>query len=250
MGNRRGRSSVGSARPRRSGADCGEVESQVGVGRVWEWLCLPIVAGAGLWLRAGVRRGWRRKLLAASLKEFGAARFSFSPCKVRRTSNVFGPAARLGRRMRFAPDLGPGIYAWRRLSDARESRRMLLRFGGDFRILRFAVPRRRLLALRTIDVDQLDDPEAWMRRHSLLWTDAPADHGRITSAGAPPYRAGMKRLSSTSFPLRSFAVFAIGGAWPVPTNHRYRLLKGASWGIAIDLRAEASSLTSDPPPRR
>lgn len=54
---------------------------------------------------------------------------------------------------------------------------MLLRFGGDFRIVRFAVPRHRLLALRTIDVDELDDSEEWMRRHSLLWTDDPADHG-------------------------------------------------------------------------
>ena len=34
----------------------------------------------------------------------------------------------------------------------------------------------------------------------------------------------------------------------MPTNYRYRLLKGAAWGIAIDLRAESSSLAADPPP--
>ncbi len=144
---------------------------------MWEWLCLPIVNRVGSWLRAGVRRGWRRKLLAASLKEFRRhAIFFFT---------VQGPSDE--QRLRaggspwptgaFRAHLGPGIYAWMHLADAREYRRMLLRFGADFRILRFAVPRGRLLALRTIDVDELDDPETWMRRHSLLWTDDPADHG-------------------------------------------------------------------------
>jgi hypothetical protein len=35
----------------------------------------------------------------------------------------------------------------------------------------------------------------------------------------------------------------------VPTSYRYRLLKGATWGIAIDLRAEASPLPADPQPQ-
>jgi hypothetical protein len=43
--------------------------------------------------------------------------------------------------------------------------------------MRFGVSRRRLRSLRTVDVDALENPEAWMRRHSLLWTDAPLDPG-------------------------------------------------------------------------
>jgi hypothetical protein len=73
--------------------------------------------------------------------------------------------------------LGAGVYAWERLSEAPAYRRMLSRRTADLRILRFAVSRSRLRSLRTINVDELEDPEAWMRRHSSLWTDAPARHG-------------------------------------------------------------------------
>jgi len=54
---------------------------------------------------------------------------------------------------------------------------MLSRLAPDLRILRFAIMRRRLDALHTIDVDALDHAEEWMRQHSLLWTDTPAIHG-------------------------------------------------------------------------
>lgn len=87
---------------------------------MWEWLCFPIVTEAGPRLRAGVRHGWRRKLLAAALKEFR-----------RRTTFLFTVQGPLDeQRLRaggspwptgaFRAHLGPGIYAWRRLSDARE----------------------------------------------------------------------------------------------------------------------------------
>jgi hypothetical protein len=39
------------------------------------------------------------------------------------------------------------------------------------------VLRRRFQSMRTIDVDAQPDPDAWMRRHSLLGTATPLPHG-------------------------------------------------------------------------
>jgi hypothetical protein len=73
--------------------------------------------------------------------------------------------------------LGPGVYAWRRASDARAYRRLLLLQEPDLRILRFLLLRRRLESFTTIDVDAQPDPDSWMSRYSLLASDTPLPHG-------------------------------------------------------------------------
>lgn len=139
-------------------------------------LCKPFVTWAEPWLRAGVRRGRRRTLLAVLMKK-ARRRWKFF-------FTVQGPADEQRLQATGAPwpsgafhHFGAGVYAWKHLSEAREYRRTLSRRTPDLRILRFAVSRHRLRCLRTIDVDALEDPEAWMKRHSLLWTDAPLNHG-------------------------------------------------------------------------
>jgi hypothetical protein len=143
----------------------------------WDWLCRPFVNWAEPWLRAGRRRGRRRALLAAALRKLRGRWAVFftvqSPADERRLRAGGAPWPSGA----FRAHLGPGVYAWERLSEARVYRRMLLRRTPDLRILRFAVSRSRLRSLHTINVDELEDPEAWMRRHSSLWTDAPVRHG-------------------------------------------------------------------------
>jgi hypothetical protein len=58
-----------------------------------------------------------------------------------------------------------------------------------------------------------------------------------------------KRRWNTFSPHPFFDAFTFGGVPPVPTSYRYRLLKGSTWGIAIDLQATASSLSANPPPQ-
>jgi hypothetical protein len=58
----------------------------------------------------------------------------------------------------------------------------------------------------------------------------------------------MKRRSSIISPRRCFGSCVSAEGPLVPTSYRYRLLKGASWGIAIDLRAEALPPPAAPVP--
>src|SRR5438046_932978 len=72
--------------------------------------------------------------------------------------------------------------------------------------------------------------------------------GYNTYGGAPPSAGAVRRRSNTFSRRRRFGSCASVEGPLVPTSYRYRLLKGANWGIAIDVRAEALALPADPLP--
>jgi hypothetical protein len=135
------------------------------------------VARVEPWLRAGVRRGWRRALLAFLLwhtRRYWTFFYTVqTPQDEKRLRKGGRPWPTEDTRAHF----GPGVYAWKYASDARTYRRLLLPQVPNLRILRFVVLRGCLQAMTTLDVDALPDPDEWMRRHSLLGTDTPLPHG-------------------------------------------------------------------------
>jgi len=143
----------------------------------WEGLGRAFVTRAEPHLRAGVRGGCRRALLAALLWHTrGHWIFFYTVQAPEDEKRLWGrglPWPTEDIRAHF----GPGVYAWKNASDARSYRRMLLHQMPHLRILRFMVLGRRLQSLPTIDVDAQPDPDVWMRQYSLLGTARPLPHG-------------------------------------------------------------------------
>jgi hypothetical protein len=138
-----------------------------------------LVRAIAAWLRAGTKSGWRRSVLAFALHIVRALTTVFYTVQNAddahrlRTTGSPWPTAPL------RAHLGPGVYAWRRLGDARDYLDHLARSQGilDLEIVRFRVPNRRLRRLRQLDVDELPDPNEWLLRHSLLWHRLGEPHG-------------------------------------------------------------------------
>jgi hypothetical protein len=138
-----------------------------------------LVRGVGGWLRAGTKWGWQRSGLAFSLRMVRASTTVFytvqnaHDAQRLRTTGSPWPTAPL------PAHLGPGVYAWRRLSDARDYQHQLARSQGflDLEIVRFRVRNRRLRRFRQLKVDELPEPGEWLMRHSLLWHGPGDPHG-------------------------------------------------------------------------
>lgn len=141
----------------------------------WDRLCKVIGPGLLSYLGAGRRGGLRRRLLAWIMKRVRHCFAFFYTVQTTadeerlRSNGVPWPTG--WKRAH----LGSGVYSWAYLADAREYRRKR-RDVPDLRILRFAILRRRLISLRTIDVDAEPNPDEWMNRYSLLGTDQPLEH--------------------------------------------------------------------------
>jgi len=96
--------------------------------------------------------------------------------------------------------LGEGVYAWGSEAEALAYLSKLPQ--GGLQILKFSIKESRLLKLRTIMVDALENPEGWMQKYSKLWGGTP-NHGadyvvRGTAMGNEHY------FSSRIFPLLRF----------------------------------------------
>jgi hypothetical protein len=145
----------------------------------WGLICRPLVERVVSFLRAGGRHGRRRGLLAAALRRirhqwklFYTVQSPQDEARLRGTGTPWPTGETRAH-------LGPGVYAWEYLSDAREYRGRMLRLCPEVRILRFAVLRRCLKKLHTIDVGAMDDPDAWMDKYSLLGRGPVQDHGAM-----------------------------------------------------------------------
>src|SRR5579862_7166275 len=72
--------------------------------------------------------------------------------------------------------LGPGVYGWRNLPEARayaSSREE--RLGVPIKILAFKIGKVRLRSFKAMDVDAQIDPTAWMTRYSAMYSETAED---------------------------------------------------------------------------
>lgn len=127
------------------------------------------------WLRAGAKAGCRRRVLASVLGSIKAHLTVFytvqSPADAQRLRSTGDPWPTNGDRIRAY--LGPGVYAWKHPSEAREYRIKLADPG--LLILRFCVLSCRLAQFRKFDVDSLEDDalDSWLTRYAPGYPEHP-----------------------------------------------------------------------------
>lgn len=77
--------------------------------------------------------------------------------------------------------LGPGFYCWSTLRQAEKYRRLLVGHGADdVEVVRYAINRSNLKALRTLDLRTMsnDELEAWLQEYSeYTYSPPPKPHG-------------------------------------------------------------------------
>lgn len=125
------------------------------------------------WLRAGHKAQCKRQILAVTLakakREFTVFYTVQNRADAQRLRSTGRPWPTNDDRIRAY--LGPGVYAWKHPSEARDYRRMLRDSG--LVILRFRVLNSRLLEFEQFDIDSLDEPDFWLERYAPGYPEHP-----------------------------------------------------------------------------